>query len=121
MSNKSIILKFQKLDKFKNHVFLASQTGDAEAHNALCEMSNKLESKFPEASGTPCYIGHGFASFRINKQTKFKFYENNEYTLIFKLKRTTATDGRVFINAVLVSSKLAKRGEDADSGEDVEI
>ena len=57
----------------------------------------------------------------MSKQNKFRFKEKNSYHLTFKVKKSTSKDGRTFINAVLISSKLHNRAEKEDSGEDVEF
>jgi hypothetical protein len=117
-----LTLRFLKQDRFQNDVFISSEKPEEQAQfDALNSIHDKISKKFPDADGVPCYQGEGYATIRMSKQSKFRFKEKNSYHLTFKIKKSISKDGRTFINAVLISSKLHNRAEKEDSGSDVEI
>ena len=117
-----LTLRYLRQDRFQNNVFIASDKTEEQAqYDDLNMIHDKITKKFPDADGIPTYQSQEYTTFRMAKQNKFRFKEKNSYYLTFKIKNSTSKDGRTFINAVLISSKLHNRAEKEDSGEDVEF
>ena len=117
-----LTLRYLKQDRFQNNVFIASDKTEEQAqYDDLNMIHDKITKKFPDADGIPTYQSQEYTTFRMAKQNKFRFKEKNSYHLTFKIKNSTSKDGRTFINAVLISSKLHNRAEKEDSGEDVDF
>ena len=117
-----LTLRYLKPDRFQNDVFISTDKTEEQAQfDALNTIHDKITKKFPDADGIPTYQSQEYTTCRMSKQNKFRFKEKNSYHLTFKVKKSTSKDGRTFINAVLISSKLHNRAEKEDSGEDVEF
>lgn len=111
-------LPFQKIDKFKNNVFICRHPD--ENYNLLTDLYSKLEDKYPDAV-LPVYINneHEYATLRVVKNTKYSFKEKNTYELAIQF-RMKQGDGRCYINAVLTNSKCVNRHIE-DHGQNIEI
>ena len=115
----TIEIQFCKYDKFKNAVFICRSEDDE--YKSLSDLNDSIETKYPDATSF-LYLNeeHEYITLRIVKQTKFNFKEKNTYQIKYQPKLKTDENGRQYVNAIIIGSKLTIKFT-PDFGEDIEL
>ena len=122
-------IKFSKLDKFENPVFIATKKSDEENYKILLEYYNKiLEMDIDTFS--PIYHSSEFKynSIRFFKDTAYEFKDRGLYNIKFTMNKKVKEgkdEGRnvvekTYINCYIKSAKFIKTLE-VDRGEEIEL
>jgi len=112
-------LRFQKLDKYKNSIFIANPKKEAEAFNKLSSYYTKLKDTIE--SYIPIYATTEYATIRFKPNNKFTFEENNIYTITFTVNKKANDEGKEFISCFLSNSKLLEKAVKIDRGEILQL
>lgn len=113
-------IKFSKLDKFENPVFIATKKSDEENYKILLEYYNKiLEMDIDTFS--PIYHSSEFKynSIRFFKDTAYEFKDRGLYNIKFTMNKKVK-EGKTYINCYIKSAKFIKTLE-VDRGEEIEL
>jgi hypothetical protein len=104
-------LRYKDLSKYKYPEFIASKKKEPEEYNRILELQKNILNREPDAN-TLIYHNTKFkyVIVRILKTTT-KFKANSVYELKIQLKKTQSHDDKVFINGLLLKSKLIKDAE----------
>ena len=121
---KTLILRFQKFDKFGNPVFCASGDNinnpeEAKSFQTLSEWYDKLQAKNYNTF-LPIYSMDKFSSIRLKPNNKFSMSERNLYTVDFNV-RVVERDGKTYVNCYIEGLKLFRRCKPIDKGEVVDL
>lgn len=115
--SKTLSLRFQKMDKYDNPVFCASDKNPDEkkTFDTLSSYHASLQSK-DLGTFLPIYSSCDFASIRFKKNQKHNnFHERNVYEIVFTIRSVTR-DSKTYINCFIDSAKLTKRAIPLDLG-----
>ena len=112
-------LRFQKLDKYKNSIFIANPKKEAESFNKLSSYYTKLKNTVE--SYIPIYATTEYATIRFKSNSKFTFEENNIYTITFTINKRANDEGKEFISCFLSKSKLLEKAVVLDRGEILQL
>ena len=121
----TLTLRFQKIDKFSNVIFIASgdKPEEKESFNLLTKFSKQLKSLNYDTF-LPIYSSDNefnYATVRTKKNLKYpNLVENSVYKITFDCKKRTKDD-KNYINCYLRKLKLVKLAEPQDEGSDVEL
>lgn len=112
-------IKFSKLDKFQNSVFIASKKVDEKNYKKLLEYYNKLL-EMDINTFSPIYHNseYKYNTIRFFKD-KYEFKERGIYDIEFTINKKEK-EGKTYINFYLKSVKLVKTLE-IDKGEEIEL
>jgi hypothetical protein len=90
-------------------------------YESLIQLNDKLISKSPSAEEF-VYVNDNstFATFRTMRNNKYTFKIDNIYELDLKFYVREA-NGRTFINAEVIASKLHKKAEPVDRGNAIDM
>ena len=118
----TLTLKFQKFDKFKNAVFIATEDSLSESYERLKKYHTMLEQKgfntFLPIYAHPTYR---YSTIRFFKNNKFKnFRDDATYELDFMIS-TTEKEGRTFVNCYIQSMRFIAAAPKLDMGTELNL
>ena len=118
-------LRFQKMDKYGNAVFVVKPDENADAYRRLCTYHDKLE-RMEIGTFLPIYSTGDYATVRFRSRgLKLMLVEGSTYALKFKIHQNTVGGRRFcscYIDKVVFVSKAAaeERGDVLDLEDEVE-
>jgi hypothetical protein len=112
-------LRFQKLDKYQNPVFIASR--DDSNYTLLADLAKRLREKNYDTF-LPIYssVEFNYATIRFTKNTKYTLIPGAKYDVEFKV-RTVARDERVFVNCLASVMRMTEKPAEIDYGQELEF
>jgi hypothetical protein len=114
-------IKFQKLGKFGEYVFIASSKQDQGNFDTLKELASKIELKeYGTFSPLYCNQQYDYCTIRFQKNNKHTFDESSKYDIEFVMK-TKNKDGKEYVNCYIQKSKFISKPEPYDEGEILEF
>ena len=114
-------IKFSKLDKFDNPVFIASLKADETNYNKLYKYYSKLVAMKTDTY-MPVYHNtkYKYSTIRFFKDHKFKFEEKAKYDIKFSTNKKDK-EGKTYINCYIESVKLVEEAPVYDKGEEIKL
>ena len=105
----SMQLRFQKVDQYKNSIFIVSSNKEEEkdSFNRLTKFHEALKNQ-NITTFLPIYATADFSTIRFKPNTKFNFAEGNMYELEFNIRKKTY-EGKEFVSCFVNKSKLVKK------------
>ena len=125
MTSKNLILRFSKMDKFNQPVFLASSSNtqnpeEMDSHRTLYKWYTALDSK---NFGTflPIYVKEEFASIRFKHNQRFTHMKERDLYDVSFTMRTVVRDGKTYVNIYIDNLKLYKKAKPLDYGKILDL
>ncbi len=115
-------IRFQKLDDYGNHVFIANETKESASHTKLKKYHTKLQ-KSDENCFLPIYSNekHKYATVRLKKDTRLsmlKLNANDVCDIRFTIRRK-AVDGKTYVSCFCDKIQIIKRAPPVNLGEEI--
>ena len=113
-------IRFQKLDKFNNAVFIVNSKKEPKAFVKLCKMHTQLEEKNYETF-LPIYsdLEKSYATIRFKKNITFeKLNKNDVCDVKYEIKQRKH-ENKTYVTCYIRQLKLVKKAEPEDLGENV--
>jgi hypothetical protein len=112
-------LRFQKLDAYKNSVFIAGK--DEENFKTLSELAQKLHEKKYDTF-LPIYssVEFNYSTIRFTKNTKYTLIPNAKYEIEFTI-RAAVKHERTYVNCVIKTLRMTEKPPEIDYGEELEL
>jgi hypothetical protein len=117
-----LTLKFSKLDKYDNPVFIARKDDLPESYEKLKKYHKKLEAKEYD-SFLPIYAHseYNYSTIRFYKNAKFsKFVESATYQIKFEIS-VKEKKGKHYVNCYIKSVKFVSSAPVMDIGEVLDL
>ena len=116
MSTSTMQIRFQKVDQYKNSIFIAGtkKLSEKDAFDRLSLIYDKLKGTVP--TFLPIYATADYTTIRFKPNTKFKFDEGCLYEVEFAVRKKEYKD-QDYISCFVNKSKLVKKADVVDQGE----
>jgi len=110
-------LRFQKIDPYKNSIFIVSpnKPEEKDGFDRLTKFYEALKNQ-NITTFLPIYATADFSTIRFKPNNKFNFAENNMYELEFNIRKREY-EGKDYVSCFVNKSKLVKKAEPLDYGE----
>ena len=121
MSTMSQILRYQKEDKYGNHIFIASGKNDDEqdSYRQLEKLAGKIED-FNYGTFSPIYHNDEICTIRFKFLKSKILSERNLYKVDYVIKKSTHNDQH-YVNCFVNTIKLAKKATPREDGETIDF
>ena len=109
-------LRYQKLDQFKNPVFVVGNNNDEkDSYERLKKFHTALE-KQNLNTFLPIYSTDSYSTIRFKSNPKFSFADNHTYEVEYVIRKREM-NGKNHVSCYMNKSRLVKKGAALDYGE----